>query len=133
MNPAESHAALLQRFEQRQIDPVAFAHRDHVMVAFQILDKYEFLEACSQYARVIRGMAEDAGAPEKYNATITIAFMSLIAERKSRMPGADLESFVSGNSDLFDRNVLSRWYSAGRLGSVAARGQFLLPDKTQEL
>ena len=74
-------------------------------------------------------MAGSVGAPEKFNATITVAFMSVIAERKSQVESADFDSFISANPDLLDGNALRGWYTKERLNSPAARHQFLMPDK----
>lgn len=119
---------LLKKFEQLDIAAPDFHHVDHVKVAYQMLDKYDFVEACTRYAATIRTMAESVGAYEKFNITITFAFMSLIAERKNLIP-SDLKSFLESNSDLLNRNVLHDWYTEKRLASPAARCQFLLPDR----
>ena len=120
---------LLERFEQQLISPEAFHHEDHLQVAHAMLARYDFIEACSRYAATIRTMAKRAGAVEKYNATITLAFMSLVAERRSQAPDKAFNEFLAANQDLLDRNVLSGWYSAERLTSAAARSQFVLPDR----
>ena len=122
-------STLLGRFERRDIKPGAFAHRDHLQVAYEMLDRYDFADACQRYAKTIRKMAEAAGAPEKYNTTITFAFMSLMAERKFRSNGTDWETFLSANPDLLEKDVLKGWYSKERLSSKLAREQFLLPDQ----
>lgn len=125
-NPTSS---LLDEFEQLEIDPHDFHHVDHVRVAYEILNKYDFVDACARYANTIRAMAENVGAAEKFNATITFAFMSLIAERKRRSDSSDVESFLASNSDLLDKDVLKSWYSNERLTSSTARRQFVLPDR----
>lgn len=122
-------SSLLEHFEQQQISAPGFGHRDHVQVAFEMLEAYEFVDACTRYACTIRAMAESVDVLEKYNATITFAFMSLIAERKSQMGSANLESFLEENPDLLNRNVLKSYYTDERLASATARRQFLLPDK----
>ena len=120
---------LMERFEQRRIDAPNFRHQDHIQVAYEMLEKYDFVDACARYASTIRAMAESVGVPEKYNATITFAFMSLIAERKTETVSGNLDTFLVANPDLLDKNILKRWYTDERLTSTAARGQFLLPDK----
>ena len=120
---------LLHRFEQLKIPAPEFRHRDHVQVAFEMLDEYEFVEGCLRYAKTIRTMAESVGALDKFNTTITVAFISLIAERKSQAPGDSFEDFLAKNDDLMDRNVLQNWYSKERLASDSARTHFLMPDK----
>ncbi len=122
-------AQLLEQFEARQISAPDFHHKDHILVAFEMLKKYDFVDACNRYACTIRAMAESVGVPEKYNATITIAFMSLIAERKSLFDRDDLDGFIASNPDLLDKSVLKTWYTQERLTSAMARGQFLLPDR----
>jgi len=122
---------LLARFEQLEINAPNFHHCDHIEVAYDMLNKYDFVEACTRYASTIRAMAERVGVPEKYNTTITLAFMSLVAERKGQLDPDGLASFLASNPDLLDKNVLKRWYSEERLTSATARRQFLLPDKAQ--
>lgn len=125
----EFDPTLTDRFERGEIVPTSFGHLDHVRVAFEMLERYEFVEACSRYARTIRKMARDAGAYEKYNTTITIAFMSLVAERKARNPGGDIAVFMADNPDLLDKKILGSWYSFERMTSAVARQQFLMPDR----
>lgn len=120
---------LLTQFECLEISAPDFRHSDHLQVAYEMLDKYDFVDSCSLYARTIRAMAESVGVPEKYNATITFAFMSLVAERKGQSINPDFDSFLAANPDLLDKNLLHSWYSRERLGSTAARRQFLLPDQ----
>ena len=68
----------------------------------------------------------------KYNATITITFLSLIAERRSQSDSSDLGSFLASNPDLLEKDVLKGWYSEERLNSPLAREQFLLPNKAHD-
>lgn len=127
MNSADD--TLLDRFERLDINASDFHHVDHIRVAYAMLNKYHFVDACARYASTIRAMAESVGVPEKFNATITFAFLSLIAERKARTVYADIESFLASNPDLLNRDVLSSWYTRQRLTSPTARNQFLLPDR----
>ena len=76
-----------------------------------------------------QALADRVGVPKKHHATITIAFLSLIAERLSRSRYADVDSFRLANPDLSDKKVLETWYSGDRLRSKLARRSFLLPDK----
>ena len=120
---------LLSRFESGDIEPASFAHCDHVRVAHEMLSQHDFVDACARYASTIKAMAESVDVPQKFNATITIAFLSLIAERMSRADSATFDSFLATNNDLLDKDVLETWYSSERLGSELARSQFVLPDK----
>ena len=119
--------ALLDSFETLELDAETFTHADHVSVAFTMLGKYDFVEACARYARTIEKMTEAVGVPEKYNVTVTFAFMSVIAERKAGFTQDDPGASIEANPDLLEADVLSKWYSKGRLTSPLARTQFLLP------
>ena len=122
-------AELLEAFLDNSLDPAGFKHRDHVAVAFEMLRQYDFLDASAKYAGCLRALTEKAGVPEKFNATVTMAFMSLIAERMNVAEYRDFEDFEAANGDLASIAVLNRWYSKDRMSSEAARKIFLLPDR----
>ena len=119
---------LARSFEARELDPGAFPHRDHVGVAYEMLRSYDFMEASARYAEGLRVLAARAGAPDKFNATITLAFLSLIAERMRTTEHADYDGFIVRNPDLLSKDVLQKWYAPARLRSDLARSVFLLPD-----
>ena len=115
-------------FEAHEIDNSKFHHADHVRVAFDLLLKYDFIDATAIYAKGIRTLAANAGAPKKFNLTITYAFMSLIAERLAKCPDVSFDIFVSNNPDLMSKELLMGWYERERLNSDTARSIFLLPN-----
>lgn len=118
----------IARFRLGCIAPDTFTHGEHLRMAFVMLHRYEFLEAALYYSRALRRMCARAGHPEKFNQTLTIAFLSLIAERIAADPCAEFEAFVAGNPDLMNAGMLARHYSAQRLSGAIARRTFLLPD-----
>ncbi|HEV2676214.1 MAG TPA: hypothetical protein VGV37_16940 [Aliidongia sp.] len=115
-------------FRAGALDPAGFRHRDHVRVAFEMLRRSPFLEVAPVYADGLRELAARAGRPGAYHETITIGFLALVGERLAAGSDEDFAQFERRNPDLFDKAVLRRWYSAERLGSVAARRTFLLPE-----
>ena len=120
---------LLSEFEAFEIDPAEFGHRQHLQVAYEMLQKYGFLDTTTRYANTIGTIAASAGAPEKFNVTITLAFLSLIAERVHATGQAGFDEFLAQNEDLLSKNILDRWYSSEQLQSDFARTHFLLPDR----
>lgn len=120
---------LLRRFEAHDVEAAKFDHEQHVRAAFEMLRRYGFLEASMRYVAAIQAIATEAGVPEKFNLTITLAFLALIAERASRAPDCDFDEFIARNPDLLSKAVLDRWYSPERLQSDLARRQFLLPGE----
>ena len=118
----------LERFLRSDIDPATFPHREHVRVAFEMLKRHDFPETVLHYSRTLRAMAARVGRPEAFHQTVTIAFLSLIAERMESAGATDFAAFAQANPDLLEKSLLRRWYGAERLNSALARRTFLLPD-----
>jgi hypothetical protein len=120
--------AELQRFVRGQIAAADLPHREHVRLAFQMLQQHDFPETVLHFSHALQAMAQKAGRPERFNQTMTIAFLGLVAQRMERAAGEDFAAFAAANPDLFDKALLARWYRPGQLGSALARRAFLLPD-----
>ncbi len=118
---------LLQQFELGELDPQRFDHRAHVTAAVALLRRSPYLEAVERYVAGIQRLAVAAGVPHKFNMTVTVAFMSVIAERLDATPNVNDAEFVELNPDLLAPNFLSQWYEPARLASAAARRMFLMP------
>ncbi|MBL8549409.1 MAG: hypothetical protein JNJ73_05445 [Hyphomonadaceae bacterium] len=112
----------LAAFEAGALDPATFDHRAHVEVAIALLRETDFLDAAARYQRGIEKIAAKAGAPHKANVTITLAFLSLIAER---LDGAG--DVLAAHPELLEKTLLTRWYAHERLCSPLARRVLLLP------
>ena len=82
------------------------------------------------FSNALRRMVHQAGRPEAFNLTVTIAFLALIAQRLEDAPCADFAAFAAANPQLFDKGLLGRWYRPGQLASARARRTFILPDPT---
>lgn len=106
-----------------------FPHREHVRMGFEMLRRHDFLTSVQHYSQALRIMTARAGHPQAFNQTVTVAFLSLIAERMQQRPGADFATLVSTFPELLDKHHLALWYSRERLQSEAARAFFLLPDQ----
>ena len=127
MTDTTAHSDLTGAFEAHEIDPATFHHAQHVQVAFDLLNKYDFIDAASIYAKGIRILATNAGVPQKFNLTITYAFMSLIAERMAPCSHGDFAGFIAQNPDVMSKNALAKWYAPEQLNTETARRIFLLP------
>jgi len=125
------YAEFALSFEAHDLDAGAFHHLDHVGVAYEMLRKYDFMDAMVRYAENIKIIATKAGAADKFNATITFVFMSLIAERMETTRHAGYDDFIAQNQDLTSKDVLRKWYSTERLQSDLARIVFLMADATR--
>jgi hypothetical protein len=119
---------LLEMFSRGEIDNRAFRHSDHLRVGFEMLKAHDFSTASYKFSAGLKTIAARAGNPGAYHATITLAFLALIAERSAMGCFDNIEDFVRGNPDLMDRAVLERWYTSERLQSDVARRVFILPE-----
>lgn len=124
-----AYRAKLELMVSGDLDPADFAHADHVGVAWEALTAHGFFEALLIYSDGLKMLVEKAGVPEKFNATVTFAYMSLIAERMHVGPAATVQEFISANPDLLGRGLLDSWYSAPRLTGELARQVPLMPDR----
>jgi hypothetical protein len=120
----------LERFVRGEIAAAAFPHREHVRMAFEMLRRHDFAETVWLFSRTLRAMTAQAGKPQAFHQTVTVAFLALIAERMERDGSTDFAAFQSANPDVLDKAALARWYRPERLASEAARRTFLLPDPT---
>jgi hypothetical protein len=121
----------LERFVRGEIDAAAFPHRAHVRMAFEMLRRHDFATTVQRYSQALRVMSARAGKPEAFNQTVTIALLSLIAERMEGEGALDFAALLRAHPELLDKRALSRWYRPERLANEAARRTFLLPDPPQ--
>jgi hypothetical protein len=108
--------------------PDTFDHRDHLGVAWEMLSNHEFIDAVALYTKSIQRLANQSGAADKFNITITLAFMSVVAERMDTNRYESFGAFIADNADLLDKDFLDRWYSSEHLQTETAKRIFLLPS-----
>jgi hypothetical protein len=121
---------LLAAFETATLDANDFDHAAHVRVAWLYLKSHHFFEAVSHVRRGLMALSAAHGAPQRYNETITFAFVSLIHERMHAGKAENFAHFAKHNPDLMSMSVLKRLYSTERLNLPMARLGFVLPDRT---
>jgi hypothetical protein len=126
MTPAD--CPQLARFLRGDADAHEFSHREHLRMAFETLRRHDFAASVFLYSQALRLMTARAGRPEVFNQTVTIAFLSLVAERMQASDPQDFTALEHAHPELLDRDVLRRWYRPERLAQRAARHSFLLPE-----
>ena len=119
----------LERFMRGEIDATSFPHREHVRMAFEMLRRHDFAESVWLFSKALRAMTAKAGKPQAFHQTITVAFLSLVAERMDRAP-PEFAAFECANPDLLVKGALYSWYRPERLASELARRTFVLPERT---
>jgi len=131
MSETRNYPDLTDSFEAGTLTPEGFTHVDHIGVACQMLQRYDFLDAAQRYGCALRNLAARAGAPDKFNVTITLAFLGLLSERMAETAHRTFAEFLEKNPDLTSKTLMATWYSDRRIASSAARQRFLMPDRFQ--
>jgi len=116
-------------FRDGTLEP--FHHADHVRMAWLYVREHGLEAAVPAFTRDLRAFAEAKGVPTLYHATITWAFLALVAERLGAGPPSTWDGFAAANADLltWKPSALDAYYSPERLWSESARAAFLLPDR----
>jgi hypothetical protein len=117
----------LRAFEAGAVDPAKFPHAAHLRLGYEMLERYSFGEAIVRFSRGLKLLAAKAGKPQIYHETITVAFLALINERRTRNGNGSWREFEANNADLLDKRCLEKWYGAEQLRSDLARRAFCLP------
>lgn len=122
--------AFLRALEDGSLALTDFSHRAHVRAGYLMLkEEPTFGRALDRLANAIRAFAARHGKDGLYHETITVAFMSLIAARKAANDPGDWETFAAAHPDLFEKDILARYYTPDLLRTRRARAVFLLPGE----
>lgn len=117
---------ILPRLYAGTIEPEDFSHRDHLQAGWECF-RLGSADQPRRLAAGLRALAARAGAPDRYHATVTGAFLALIGS--AMKPGQPFESFLIDNPGLMNRRCLLSYYSPERLELQEARSRFLMPDR----
>ena len=105
-----------------------FGHRQHLELTWRCLDDHTPDEALAIVADAIRKVAAAHGAPDKYHATLTSAWVRCVAVHRERGPADNFDDFIKRNPALLDSKLLEHFYSHSLLFSDAARAAVAKPD-----
>jgi hypothetical protein len=105
-----------------------FGHRQHVQLTWLAVRKCGTPRAISLVSEGIQSTARYAGAPQKYHATVSRAWVELVGYHVGEHPDADFDAFVEENSALLDKRLLSRFYHSTTLAAARAREGWVEPD-----
>lgn len=125
IHPEPDFAALM-----REVMAAAdhFGHRQHIQLTWLAVRRYDTAAAIDLVGDGIQRTARYAGAPQKYNATVSRAWVELV-DHHAAQPGADdFAAFAEQNPALLDKRLLSRFYTSATLASEEARTGWVEPD-----
>jgi hypothetical protein len=105
-----------------------FGHRQHVQLTWLAVRSCGTPRAISLVSEGIQSTARYAGAPQKYHATVSRAWVELVGYHVDEHPEADFDAFVERNSALLDKRLLSRFYRSTTLAAAPAKDGWVEPD-----
>ena len=106
-----------------------FDHRAHVHLTWLAVRRLGTAAAIDVVSAGIQQTARYAGAPQKYHATVSRAWVELIGHHLLQAsPEEDFEQFAARVPALLDKRLLAQHYRAATLASPEARRGWVEPD-----
>jgi hypothetical protein len=99
----------LADLEACRLPATEFNHAAHVRLGYLCLREHAYPEALSRVRSVIQNYANSIGKGERYDETITVAFLTLIQEFLSgRGDAGGWEAFREQNPELLRKDAVQR-------------------------
>lgn len=110
--------------------PGDFGHREHLLVAWLALRLYDadVRAAQADVSAAIRAIAERQGVPQRYNQTVTDAWVRIVAHCRHASGAIVFDELLATFPWLLDKRLLMRHYSSRTLASDRARVEWVEPD-----
>lgn len=105
-----------------------FGHRQHVQLTWLAVRRYGTAAAIGVVSDGIQETARYAGAPQKYNATVSRAWVELVGHHVSEQDTDDFDTFANHHQALLDKRLLTRFYRPATLATAQASTSWVPPD-----
>jgi hypothetical protein len=103
-----------------------FGHREHVHLTWLAVRRYGVPAAITLVSHGIQRTARYAGAPQKYHATVSRAWVELVGHHTNATD--DFDTFAGDNPALLDKRLLTRFYNPATLAAPKAKTTWVEPD-----
>ena len=107
-----------------------FGHREHIHLTWLAVRQAGVPAAIGLVSDGIRRTTRYAGAPQKYHATVSRAWVELVGHHAAESSARDFTSFAEQNGALLDKRLLTRFYRPATLAAPEARSGWVEPDRT---
>jgi hypothetical protein len=105
-----------------------FGHREHVHLTWLAVRRVGVPTAVGLVSDGIQRTARYAGAPQKYHATVSRAWVELVGHHAAERREEDFAAFAEHHPALLDKRLLTRFYRSATLASTQARTGWVEPD-----
>ncbi|GIM98081.1 hypothetical protein [Paractinoplanes toevensis] len=106
-----------------------FGHREHVHLTWLAVRRHGIPQAIDLISDGIQRTARYAGAPQKYHATVSRAWIELIGHHASETHEDNFAHFADQNPALLDKRLLNRFYHSATLAGPHAKQGWVAPDR----
>jgi len=107
-----------------------FGHREHVCLTWLAVRQFGVPAAIGLVSDGIQRTARYAGAPQKYHATVSRAWVELVGYHEAERHFEDFAAFADHHPALLSKRLLTRFYHPSTLASPEARTGWIEPDLT---
>ncbi|MFF0061399.1 hypothetical protein ACFYRC_07595 [Streptomyces sp. NPDC005279] len=105
-----------------------FGHRQHIHLTWLAVRRYGVPAAVRLVSEGIQRTARYAGAPQKYHATVSRAWVELVGHHAADDDTKTFSAFAEHHPALLDKRLLTRFYRPATLASAPARTGWVAPD-----
>ncbi len=105
-----------------------FGHRQHVHLTWLAVRRFGVPAAIGLVSDGLQRTARYAGAPQKYHATVSRAWVEVVGHHVLADDCDDFASFANRHPALLGKRLLTRHYSSAVLASSQARAGWVEPD-----
>ncbi|CAN3978001.1 hypothetical protein [Kitasatospora purpeofusca] len=105
-----------------------FGHREHVHLTWLAVRRFGTPAAVGLVSDGIRRTARYAGAPQKYHATVSRAWVELVGHHAAEHGEDDFTAFADHHPALLDKRLLTRFYRPATLADPQAKAGWVEPD-----
>ena len=107
-----------------------FGHRQHIQLTWLAVRRYGTTAAIGLVSAGIQSTTHYAGMPQKYNATVSRAWVELVGHHTARHDTGDFAALADHHTALLDKRLLTRFYRPATLAGTQARTGWVEPDLT---
>ncbi|MFD9335664.1 hypothetical protein ACFWBF_14835 [Streptomyces sp. NPDC060028] len=107
-----------------------FGHREHVHLTWLAVRRFGTPAAVGLVSDGIQRTARYAGAPQKYHATVSRAWVELVGHHAAEHGDEDFTAFAGHHPVLLDKRLLTRFYRPATLAGSQAKTGWVEPDLT---
>ena len=93
---------LVSGFEAGALPPGRFGHREHLRLAWCYLTRFGREETERRLLGGLRAFAARAGKPDKFDAALTSAWVSVLADASVQLESPTFDALIAARPELLD-------------------------------